>query len=286
MTTPARIACFTSIVVALSTGCSSMLESTASGFADNLSTAILDQDDPETVRDGAPAYLLLIDTLVESSPDSVDTLSTAAKLYAAYGSVFVNDEARAKRLSARSFGYGRRAICAQHRPACGWEELDFDAFRAALGELDRNDTGALDAYTVSWLAYTRAHADDWVVLAELPKVEWTLERLYVLDQSEDSGRIDVYLGVLKTLRPAALGGQPEVAREHFERAIRLSKGRDLNAKVEFARAYARLVYDRELHDRLLNEVMAADPVAPQLTLFNTLAQREAAELLQSADEYF
>ena len=37
-------------------------------------------------------------------------------------------------------------------------------------------------------------------------------------------------------------------------------------KVEYARGYARTLYERELHDRLLTEVMEADPVAPRLTL--------------------
>ena len=72
----------------------------------------------------------------------------------------------------------------------------------------------------------------------------------------------------------------------FEKAIELSGGRDLSAKVEFARGYARLVYDRELHDRLLNEVLSAQPRQEGLTLFNTLAQSEARQLLDSADDYF
>jgi hypothetical protein len=58
------------------------------------------------------------------------------------------------------------------------------------------------------------------------------------------------------------------------------------AKVLYARQYARLVFDRPLHDRLLNEVVAADPEAPGLTLGNTLAQEQALLLLASADEYF
>jgi hypothetical protein len=66
----------------------------------------------------------------------------------------------------------------------------------------------------------------------------------------------------------------------------LSNGRDLSVKVEFARNYARLLYDRGLHDRLLNEVLETDPHEPGLTLMNTLAQRDAAELLASADDYF
>jgi hypothetical protein len=56
--------------------------------------------------------------------------------------------------------------------------------------------------------------------------------------------------------------------------------------VEFARNYARMLYDRELHDRLLNEVMVADVQQPDQTLFNIIAKQEAVELLASADDYF
>jgi hypothetical protein len=56
--------------------------------------------------------------------------------------------------------------------------------------------------------------------------------------------------------------------------------------VDFAKYYARTLYDRELHDQLLNEVLAADPVQDGYTLFNTLAQTEAKALLESADDYF
>ncbi len=266
--------------------CSVLVERATDRMSNNLSSAILNQNDPETVRDGAPAYLLLMDSLVEGSPESVGTLAGASNLYAAYGSVFVDDDARAKRLTQRSFDYGSRAICVQHEPACRWSELSFEEFDAALTEVGERDVEALYAYSVSWLAYTRAHADEWEVLADLPKVEAVLNRLYELDQTFDGGNIDLYLGILNSIRPPALGGNPELGRQYFERAIELTGGRDLSVKVEFARTYARLVYDRDLHDRLLREVLAADPDVPGLTLFNVLAQRQAESLLASADDYF
>jgi hypothetical protein len=55
-------------------------------------------------------------------------------------------------------------------------------------------------------------------------------------------------------------------------------------QVEYARRYARLVLDQPLHDRLLNEVLAADADAPGLTLTNLLAKEEAERLL--AEDYF
>ena len=39
-------------------------------------------------------------------------------------------------------------------------------------------------------------------------------------------------------------------------------------------------------DQLLQEVLAADPEAPRLTLSNTLAKADAQELLDGADDYF
>ena len=66
----------------------------------------------------------------------------------------------------------------------------------------------------------------------------------------------------------------------------LSGGYDLSIIVDFAKYYARTLYERELHDSLLNEVLQADPVQPGYTLFNTLAQTEAQALLDSADDYF
>jgi hypothetical protein len=96
----------------------------------------------------------------------------------------------------------------------------------------------------------------------------------------------MYLGIILTLRPPALGGKPEEAREHFEKAIALSDGRDLGAKVEFAKGYAKLLYERELHDRLVDEVLDASPYADGLTLMNVIAQEEALRLRVEADDYF
>ena len=62
-------------ILALNAGCASMMSSAASGLADNLSAAVLNQNDPETVRDGAPAYLLLLDSFLEGNPEDPALLS-------------------------------------------------------------------------------------------------------------------------------------------------------------------------------------------------------------------
>ena len=47
-----------------------------------------------------------------------------------------------------------------------------------------------------------------------------------------------------------------------------------------------MMFDRELHDRLCNEVLNASPDVPGLTLSNVLAQQEAQNLLATSAEYF
>lgn len=52
------------------------------------------------------------------------------------------------------------------------------------------------------------------------------------------------------------------------------------------RSNARLMFEQELHDRLLTEVLAADAKAEGLTLINHLAKQQAKVLLASSADYF
>lgn len=113
-----------------------------------------------------------------------------------------------------------------------------------------------------------------------------MHRILVLDEAHMQGGGHIYLGALAILLPPALGGNPKAAQKHFQRAIQLSNGRNLMAKVMYARHYARMLFDRPLHDRLLNEVLAADPNHPGHVLVNTMAQQQAKQLLATAEDYF
>lgn len=267
-------------------GCASLMSSAASGLAEDLSSAILNQDDPETVRIGSPSYMLLLDSFIESSPDNPVLLAAGARMYASYGAVFADDELRAARLTMRARNYAQRAICESYGPSCDWPELDYEEFVATLDGVTVRHADVLYTYGFATLAFLRAHSSDWNSLAELPHIEALLQRYLELADDGVDPAVHTYMGILLTLRPPALGGKPEEARVHFEKAIHLSDGRDLSAKVEFARGYAKLLYDRELHDRLLSEVMTADPYADGLTLSNVMAKEQAAQMLAEADNYF
>ncbi len=284
-----RAGCLLGILMALamaSGGCGAVISSAATRVTGDLSHAILNHNDPETVRDGAPAYLLLVDGLIADAPEDQALLHAGAKLYTAYAEAFASERDRAKNLTERALDYALRAACLRLGGPCDFRSMDFDRFREILREASAADVEILYTLGAAWAGWIQARKDDWNAVAEIARVEALMERVASLDESHMHGGAHLYLGYLATLLPPALGGKPEVGRTHFQRAIELSGGRHLMAKVLLAGRYARLKFDRDLHDRLLREVTAADPRAPELTLSNTLAKERARALLESADEYF
>jgi len=262
------------------------MSSVTDGIADNLAAATLNHPDPQTVREGAPAFLLATDGLIEGDPDNPSLLLAGARLYGAYVGAFVEEPVRARRLADRSLRYARRALC-QRRPAlCGVIDRPYDEFVPQLETVRESDLSALYGFSSAWATWVQANSGDWNAIAQLPKIEAAFQRVLEFDDTYDNGNAHLYLGVLTTQLPASLGGKPEQGRVHFERAIEISDGRNLLAKVLFAKQYARLVFDQELHDRLLEEVLAANPDAPRLTLSNVLAQQQALDLLAESNSYF
>jgi hypothetical protein len=267
-------------------GCAGLLSSAMDQMAESITRAIEDSDDLETVANGMPAYLLMVEGLAQDHPDDASLQRAAATLNSAYAALFVGDPQRKRKMAQKALDYGFRAVCVRRQRICEVRGERYNAFAQALLATDRKDVPNLYVLGTAWAGWIQAGSADMNAIAQLPYVEAVINRVAQLDETYDDGGVHIYLGVLATLLPPSLGGKPEVARQHFERAISLSKGTHLMAKVVFAERYARLVFDRDLHDRLLQEVLEADPHVPGRTLSNTFAQKRARELLAGSEEYF
>ena len=274
------------VLLAVLPGCASMVSSATSRLADNISLAILNQDDPQTVRDGAPSYLILVDGLIAGDEDSVSLNLAGAKLYGSYASAFVDDELRASRLANKAFSYARQALCRHQSQSCDLHLLKDETFDDALNSLDVDDLPVLYGFATAWAGWIQANSSDWNAIAGLTSLKQTFARCIELDPAYDQGGAYLYLGVLEAQVPPSLGGKPDLARSHFEQAIELSSGRNLMVNVLMAEYYARLVFDQELHDQLLVAVGEAEASYPGLTMINTLAKERAIELLAESDDFF
>ena len=254
-------------------------------LSDNLTTSMLNHDDPGTIVSGMPAYLILLDSMLESQPDDPKLLMATSRLYSTYAGAIADDHPkRAKRLSERARKYAAKVLCQKHPGVCSKAVGPFDKFKPQVDRIGPGDIEELYTYGVAWAGWLQARPGDWEAIAEAPKIEHIFQHLVNMKENYDTGRAQLYLGVMRCQIPAKLGGKPETARKHFEKAIKYANNRDLIMQVMFARYYARLVYKQELHDKLLKDVLEADPKAKDLTLSNVLAQQQAAKLKE--DDYF
>ena len=274
------------ISIFLLSGCSFFNSSAMVDMTENLSQAILNNNDLAIVEAGGPAYLLMVDSLLYRDPDNESLLRGASNIYTSYTTVFVKDKARAKKLTEKALSYALRAICVRRSKTCRFREVNFQEFKNTLLSLEIKDVPDLFTLGSAWSAWIQMHREDWNAVAEISRVEAIMKQVIELDEFYQDGGAHLYLGVLATFLPPALGGKPDVGRRHFERALEISKDKNLMVKVLYAQHYARLMFDRELHDRLLNEVIKTQPDVPGYTLSNTLAQQRAMELLKSGEDYF
>ena len=255
-------------------------------FADNLGNAILMQSDPKIAAASIPTFLVVMDSLVLESPDNPTILSASASLTGAYATLFVSDTQQSQQLSDKSLQHAKTAICQAVKELCMSENVSLETFQQDLTHVDEDDIALLYTYGTAWAGWIQTHKDDWNGLAQVPKVEAVMKRVVELNEMHEWGRAHLYLAVINSQLPPSLGGKPEKGRLHFEKAIEISNGNDLIAKVEFARHYARLLFDQELHDRLLTAVVNAKPKIAKLNLSNALAKQQAELLLSTSNEYF
>ena len=266
--------------------CGHVVSNAKTEFSQDLAASILESDDPETIKKGVPAYLILVSSMIRGSDDNPDLLEAGAKLYGAYASGFADSAESKKVLSERAFDYAGRAMCLRNKNFCDLKNVSYFEYEKRLKSVDVTQVESLFVFASAWAGIIEANSSDWNAVAELPKVKSGIQRVLDLDETVNNGNAHLYMAVMESILPPTLGGKPELAKMHFERAIEISNGTNLMAKVLYADKYARMLFDRKLHDALLQQVIDADTGPKDQTLINTLAKQRAAELLASADDYF
>ena len=270
-------------VFSLTTGCAT------TKLPANLSASILNSDDLQTVSDGLPSYLLMIDAMTATYPKSQNLHLTAANLNSAYAGVFISDEqvVRKKKMSAKALNHSFTAFCLHDKKACGLDNLDSDSLGQLLAEWDSvKDLPYLYSLGTGWASYIQANADDWLVIAQLGRAEAVLKQVIKIDPDYEKGMAQLYLGVMNSILPPSLGGKPDVAKGFYEAALAAGNQENLIIYIYYASNFARLMFEQELHDQLLQQALMLSPYVEGYTLQNVYAQQLARELLATSADYF
>lgn len=288
MRIPLKFVLFGCVYTILLSGCASKIKLALAGsFIQDVAQATARHDDLSLAVQAAPTYLLLLEGLLIRNPHEPRLLMATAQAYTAYAVLIEWDEPeRARSLYRRARTYGLKAL-SQKKKVAPLLDAPYNEFTQITQHLDKGDIPLVFWAASSWGAWISVSTGSMSALAELPKVillmEWVLEH----DETYQFGSPHLFLGLYHAALPPALGGQPEKARFHFERALEISEGKNLMSLVLMAKYYARQIFDRELYISLLQQALDTPvDVMTDLTLQNVAAQRQARQLLEETDDFF
>lgn len=293
----------TLFLVMTAAGCSSINRMAVNKLGDALAgggTTFAGDDDPELIRQAVPFSLKVMESLLAESPEHQGLLFAAASGFTQYGYAFVQQDAeeleaadlgraralqaRARRLYLRARDYGVRGLEARHD---GFAERLKEDPAGAVGPMKKEDVGLLYWTAAAWAAAISLSKDDPGLVGDLPKVEAMIDRALALDEAWADGTLHGFLITFEMGRAAGSGDRAVRAKNHFDRSVELSRGRQAAPFLSYAEAVCIEQEDRAQFENLLRQALAIHPDDdPPTRLNNLVMQRRARWLLSRADKLF
>lgn len=291
---PIKFVCLFSFLIMMSVGCTAamrtrMMVDGMKPMMEKMNAAVNKNPDVETVRKAMPVSLVQLDGFIEVSPDNEDILLRASEAYSGYAFLFVEDtdKHRAAQLNKKARDYALRVL--KHNPAFKAAlEKSNDEFMAALDTLDKEDARAVFFATNSWLSWIgQSFVENPRSAAGLPKADAMIDRLLELDDTFNYGAPHILAAARNATRPITMGGNPDKAKHHFDKAFAISESKFLAWHYLYAKYYAVQTMDRKLFESTLKHIIASPvDLLPEKRFANEAVKLKAKRLLKRADELF
>jgi hypothetical protein len=258
------------------------------GILDNGLASFNEESDLQLAHEALGSNLKLIEAMIKSDPENEQFLIFAAQGYNAYALAFCEDDSveRARIFYLRAKEYGMRVLMKNKKFK---EALDSNitAFREAVNTFDKDDVPAIFWTAFSWGSYVNITRTDVAGLADLSKVNALIEFVAEKNPTFYHGGAYLFLGTIEGSTPKSLGGNPDKAKEYFEKCLALNGGKFLMTQLYYARTYAVATQDQPLFESLLKKVEEASPdILPEARLANIVAKKKARKLLAQSNELF
>lgn len=263
------------------------------------------EKDPVLAETAVYGNLKMMEGLMEVIPDNADLQFLAAKAFVGAAAGFIEthidaisdeDNPRRKALTARAIDFYERGkkyalkwIELEHYPGFGRiiNQGDLNLLKQALKKMDKDAAPGLFWLANAWSGTIRLQLDNMKKILELPRPAAIMERVIELDETYYHGGAHVFFGGMYSMKAKSMGGDPDKAKQHFERAWEIGKGKVLLAKFFKARFYAVAIQNREMFTKLLREIIAAPPeLSVDNRLLNELMKAKARIWLKRADDLF
>jgi len=256
-------------------------------------------EDPQLIRDAVPFGLKTMESLLQTLPRHRGLLLGLCRGFTQYGVGFIESEAdevepvdyarasamreRALKMFLRARDYGLRGLELDHRGITQRLKVSPDS---AARQIKPKEIAMLYWTAAAWGSAINLGKDRAELLADLGAVRALMERGLSLDEAYDGGAFHEAMIILEAL-PKEMGGSAERARQHFQRAVELSKGQKASPYVTLAQSVSVMTQNRSEFRDLLDKALAVDPNHdPSQRLATLIVQQQARQLLKREDELF
>jgi hypothetical protein len=241
----------------------------------------MSDNDPELVKEAIPFGLKMNESLLEVSPDHRGLLQATAQGFVAYAFLLkeeadmaaADDRPRARKLRVRSSllflrgrEYALRGLQVRHPEFTDRLRSDRDA---VLAETVADDANLLYWAGASWAGALSTAKDNLTLVQELPIAGALVGRVLELDESYGRGSAHEFFVAYEAGRP---GGNRDLARAHYRRALELSDGERASVYLALAESVSVAEQDVGEFRDMLARARAIDPdAAPENRLLNVIA---------------
>lgn len=250
--------------------------------------AIYQEPDLQIAEQAIASNMKLLEGLYQSDPRNKDILMLLTQGYASYSLGFVEDEdpdrAKLFYLRARHYGLELLGLTSAFKDSIPYREKPFIERLALIKE---KDVPALFWTAFAWGGWINLSKDDPQAIFDLGKVKAMMSRVVEMDEGFFFGAAHLFFGTIYGALPKLLGGDPEKAKEHFNRSLELSDDKFILPYVYLARYYAQPLLDEALFDQYLDTVEKSPiNVLPNYELLTAIAKDKAHKLSDKREELF
>lgn len=254
---------------------------------------------------GLPAVLIQLEAFYSVTPDNEILALDLAKAYLAYAQGWVeaeyeiawanNDMRKADRARNRArLHYLRARALAMHM--LRKREAGIDAaiaggehtLREYLNDTykDPDEVAPMFWAGLAWGAAINMALDEPDLIADLPLAKAMVQRCIEIDDDFFNGGAYLFLATAEAAMPPAMGGDPALARELFEKGLTRTGRRNHMLIVNYARIWAVNNQQRALFNSLLMEVIESPDRGPAVRLNNKIARMRAERYLEQESTFF
>lgn len=259
-------------------------------------SSFMSDNDPELVKEAIPFGLKTYESLLETNPEHEGLLLALASGFTSYAYLLQVEaeqidqkdyikarelRIRASNLYIRGRNYSFQALALQDEKFV--EKLKQNP-QVALENAKKGDVPFLYWAGAAWAGAAAAAKNNTSLIAGLPYAGALVKKAAELDSGYNEGAPHEFLIAYEASRP---GGDLELAKEYYSRALELSKGKRASVYIALAENVNVREQNLEGFKKQLNLALSVNiDEHPEVRLLNTIAQNRAKWLQKRIPDLF